>query len=260
MYFTLLRVCSLLAYLLLASGRPQVQTPAQAGPFSIGALDDWASSGNYLIYSCASQVAAVQSILDITYLALQTAILSTDSPAYKAFFRSADPDSMTVVLNAITAGTNITTTLYGSRRPTMVCVNAIDTYIRTFWSLCQDSEDTMVIQPPGTSIVFLCPRFFDIAPLPVPTDCAVVNHASTALIPHVYIAGTQYGFLVHTLADIYLREMKRGRVALGGNVRDENACLALPPDQALKNPSSYAFYTSSELKLCRLLKSCTGRC
>ncbi|KAL9133626.1 MAG: hypothetical protein Q9175_005194 [Cornicularia normoerica] len=241
---TLLKTSVLFTCLLLVHARPQDR--AQAGGFAIGAVNDWASSGNYLIYSCASEAADVKNILDSTYLSLQTAILATDSAAYKAFFRSADPSSMTKVLNGITAGTNITTAGYGSRRPTMVCVNAIDPQIHTMWKLCQDSEDTVVIQPPETAIVFLCPIFFDRKPLPQSTDCGVVNHARTRLMQQSYIAGTQYGFLVQALADMYIRETMGGRSALGGDVRDENACLALPADQALMNPSSYAFYVSSK--------------
>lgn len=60
------------------------------------------------------------------------------------------------------------------------------------------------------------------------------------------MAGSQYGFLVQALADMNIRETAQGRKARGGDVRDENACLALPPDLALVNPSSYAFYVSSE--------------
>lgn len=241
---TLLKTSIFLAFLHFTSARPQTQT--QAGSFAIGAVDDWASSGNYLIYSCGSEVPDVKNILDLTYLSLQTAMLSTDSAAYKAFFRTAPPSSLSVVLSAIAAGTNITTPSHGSRRPTVVCVNAMDPQIRTFWIICQHSEHTVVIQPPGTAIVFLCPIFFDRNPLPQPTDCGVVNHARTGLIAHNYIAGTQYGFLVQALADIYIRETRYGGKAVGGDVRDENACLALPPSQALMNPSSYAFYVSSK--------------
>ena len=243
MHSAFLKASVVLASLLSASARPQSQL--QAGSWGIGALDDWVSSGNYLIYSCASEASKVKDILDRTYLSLKTAILATDSSAYKAFFRSADPGSVTAVLNAITAGTNITTAARGSRRPTLVCVNAIDQQIHTFWKICQDSEHTVVIQPPETSIVFLCPIFFDRELFPQSTECGVVNYASTKLISHSYIAGSQDGFLTQALADMYIRETMRGRATLGRDVRDVNACLALPPDQALKNPSSYAYYVSS---------------
>lgn len=237
---TLLKTYVFLIFLLAAHARPQEAT--QGGGFTIGVVNDWVPSGNYLIYSCASQATEVKNILDMTYLLLQTAIIETDSPAYKAFFRSADPGSMTAVLKDITAGTNLTTVRHGSRRPYLVCVNPTDIGIRTFWNLCQESEHTVVIQPPGTSIVFLCPIFFNINPLPQPTDCATVNHASTALILRSHIAAKQYGFLVQSLSDMYIRQ----RMLTGGHVGDENACLALPPDQALRNPSSYAFYASSK--------------
>ena len=240
---TFLKTSVVLASLLSASACPQSQL--RAASWGIGAVDDWVSSGNYLIYSCASEAPKVKNILDRTYLALQTAILSTDSSAYKAFFRSADSGSVTSVLNAITAGTNITTVAHGSRRPTLVCVNAIDRQIYAFWKICQDSEHTVVIQPPGTSIVFLCPLFFGRELFPQSTECGVVNYADTKMIANTYIAGSQYGFLTQALADMYIRETMRGKTTLV-DVRDVNACLALPPDQALRNPSSYAYYVSSK--------------
>ena len=244
MHSAVLNASLILAFLLFASGRPQSQS--QAGSWAIGGVDDWVSSGNYLIYSCASEASNVKTILDRIYLALQTAILATDSSAYKAFFRSADPGSVAAVLNAITAGTNITTAAHGSRRPTLVCVNAIDRKIHPFWTICQDSEQTVVIQPPGTSIVFLCPIFFERELFPQSTECGSVNYARTRLISQSYIAGSQYGFLTQALADMYIRETMPGKVMLGGDVRDVNECLALPPDQALMNPSSYAYYVSSK--------------
>lgn len=244
MYCALLKASVVLVSLLSADARPQAQL--RSSSWAIGAVNDWVSSGNYLIYSCGSEASDVKNILDRIYLALQSAILATDSSAYKAFFRSADPGSVTAVLNAITAGTNITTAAHGSRRPTLACVNAIDQKIHAFWQICQDSEHTVVIQPPGTSIVFLCPIFFNRELFPQSTECGFVNHASTLLILPSYIAGSQYGFLTQVLADMYIRAMMPRKTTLGGDVRDVNSCLALPPDQALINSSSYAYYVSSK--------------
>ncbi|CAD6583473.1 MAG: hypothetical protein ASARMPRED_001333 [Alectoria sarmentosa] len=244
---TLLRASLFLTLLPLALARPQEQERTNGG-FSIGMVKDWVPSGNYLIYSCGSEAAAVKNVLDMAYLSLQTAILSTDSAAYGAFFRTADPAAVTAVLQNITEGAKIKTLRHGTRSPVIVCVNALDAGIRTFWNLCQESEQqTVVIQPPETPLVFLCPVFFDRKPLPLSTDCATVNHAGTAFVSYHYIAGAQYGFLVQALADMYIRQRTSGR-PLGGDVRSENACLALPPDQALMNPSSYAFYVSSKFE------------
>ena len=239
----LYRLYTLLAFFLLARARPQ--DVITGGSFAIGGVNDWVSAGNYRIYSCGSQAPNVESVLDFTYLALQEAILSTESSAYKAFFRSADPSSMNAVLKAIAAGTNVTTTNHGSRQPTLVCANANDQRIHTFWNICNEQEGTVVIQAPGTSIIFLCPIFFSQKQLPVPADCSVVNHAGTRLIARTYIAGTRFGFLVQALSDLYIQDMGINKAA-GGDVRDENSCLALPPSQALTNPSSYAFYASSK--------------
>ena len=239
----LYRLYPLLTFFLLARARPQ--DVLTGGFFAIGGVDDWVSAGNYRIYECGSQAQDVESILDLTYLTLQEAILATESSAYKAFFRSADPNSMTAVLKAIAAGTNVTTLHHGSRQPVLVCANANDQRIRVFWDICNEHQGTVVIQAPGTSIVFLCPIFFSQNLLPVAADCSVVNHAGTRLIQNTYIAGTRFGFLVQALADLYLQDMGMEKAA-GGDVRDENDCLALPPSQALTNPSSYAFYASSK--------------
>ena len=212
-------------------------------------MNDWVSSGNYRIYSCSSQASEVQNLLDLTYLYVQTALLSTNTPAYKAFFRSADSAPVKTVLGAITAGTNVTTGQHGPKRPTLVCVNAIDPGITAFWDLCKNPSQPMVIQPPETPGVFLCPVFFERALSPQTTDCGIVNHAQTRMITHSYIAGTQYGFLTQALADMYIREMVPGVTALSAKARDENECLALPPDQAVRSSSSYAFFLSSEWQL-----------
>ena len=243
MLSTLYRLFTLLAFLLLARARPQ--DVITGGSFAIGGVNDWVSAGNYRIHSCGSQALEVESSLDSTYLALQQAILSTDSSAYKAFFRSANPSSMTAVLKAIAAGTNVTTAHHGSRQPTLVCANANDQRIHAFWSICTEQQGTVVIQAPGTSIVFLCPIFFSQQLLPVAADCSVVNHAGTRLIAKTDIAGTRFGFLVQALSHLYIQDLGMNPAA-GGDVKDANSCLALPPSQALTNPSSYAFYASSK--------------
>ena len=212
----------------------------------IGALDDWASSGNYRIYSCSSQASKVKNLLDLAYLYVQTGILSTNTPAYQAFFRSADPTTVKTVLHAITAGTNITTKQRGSRQPTLVCVNAIDPGITAFWDYCHEPLHNMVIQPPETEIVFLCPVFFKRPLSPRDSDCGTVNYAETGMITQGYIAGSQYGLLMHALADMYIRETMPWVTTLSVKVRTENECLTLPPDQALRSSSSYALFLSSQ--------------
>ena len=212
----------------------------------IGALDDWASSGNYRIYSCSSQASKVEHLLDLAYLYVQTAILSTNTPAYKAFFRSADPATVKTVLRAITAGTNITTKQNGSKHPTLVCVNANDPGITAFWDICNEPSDILVIQPPETALVFLCPVFFNRPLSPQNGDCGTVNYAETSMITHTYIAGSQYGLLMHALADMYIRETMPWVTTMSVKVRTENECLTLPPDQALRSSSSYALFLASK--------------
>ena len=238
----LVRTVVLLAFSLLVAAREGVRR--QVSTWSTSTLDDWVSSGNYLIYSCASQAPVVQNLLDLTYLYLQTALLSTDGPAYRAFFRSTDPAAISTVLHAIAAGTNISTIWDGSKRPTLVCANAADPGILDLRNQCQYSPEVVLIQPFETSVVFLCPVFFQRPLSPSRDDCANVNYADTQLVSRD-VGATQYGFLVHALADMYIRQTMHSRAALQGDVTGENACLALPPAQAVRNPSSYAFFVSS---------------
>ena len=245
MAFKILQTTVVLAFCLLASTRPQMPVRPDSA-WTIGAVNDWASSGDYRIYSCSSQASEVKNLLDLTYLYVQNALLSTDHPAYKAFFRSADPATVKAVLRAITAGTSINTRQHGQQRPTIVCVNAIDPGIAAFWNLCKHPAEPMVAQPTETSLVFLCPVFFERALSPQAVDCGTVNHAQTGMITQSYIAGTQYGILVQALADIYIRETMPWVTALTGEVKNENECLALPPDQAVRSSSSYSFFLSSK--------------
>ena len=241
----LLKAFILLTFSLTAIARGNVQQQ-QVGQWVIGLTDDWASSGNYLIYSCGSQAPAIKSLLDLTYLYLQTALLSIDTPPYKAFFHSADPAAVQTILTTITEGTNISTPLYGSRRPNIVCANDQDRGIKHFWDLCSGTARTVLVQPPQTSIIFLCPLFFELAKTPEPDDCATVNRADTKLVRYNRIGLTQYSFLVQVLAEMYIREMMGGAVLLRDDMWDANACLALPADRAVRNPSSYAYYAGSE--------------
>ena len=245
MAFEILQTLVVLALCLFASARPQIAMRPDSA-WAIGAVNDWASSGNYRIYSCSSKASQVKNLLDLTYLYVQNALLSTSTPAYKAFFRSADPAPVEAVLRAITAGTSINTKWHGQKQPTLVCVNAVDPGITTFWDLCKHPANPMVVQPPETSIVFLCPGFFERTLSPEARDCGTVNHAKTKMITNNYIAGTQYGFLVQALADMYIQETMPGVTVLIKEMRTENECLALPPDQAVRSSSSYSFFLSSK--------------
>ena len=240
-----LKTSIFLALSLLASARPQT-SQRHSGGFSIGVLKDWASSGNYLIYSCASQAPQVKELLEDSYLYLQTAILSTDSAAYKAYFHSADPAIITSVLKYMTAGTNMTDTRLVSSRPTLVCVNNIDPGLTTAWKLCAEEDNRVLLQSPGTAYVFLCPSFFGKKRTPQSTDCGVVSRDQTELLMNTHVAHSQYGFLVHALAGIYIRKITHIGNAPEPDELQVNKCLALPPDQAIRNPSSYALYVSSK--------------
>ncbi len=169
MHSTFFTTCVVLAFSSLATTTVPRQPVFNVGPgWSIGEVNDWYPSGNYWIYSCGGKAPVAKNLLDFAYLWIETAILSTDTPAYKAFFRDAAPAPIIKVLEAIADGSNMTTTLFpGVKPPVLVCVNDDDPGIRTFWDKCRD-EFHVTIQPIGSSILFLCPHFFDMAPAPVP--------------------------------------------------------------------------------------------
>ena len=250
MHSTIFRTYVVLAFSSLVTATENVYAYSNVEPgWSLGQVNDWVPSGNYQIYSCSSKAAEVKNLLDSFYLWIQNAILSTDTPAYKAFFRGAAPDSIIKVLEAITTGSNITTVVFGGGLdpPTLVCVNEADPGIRTFWNKCQD-EKLITIQPLGSSLFLLCPKFFKLASAASPQNCDVVNHASTRLIDDKkWIIGSQYGFFVQAFAAMYIPETL-GKKPLDAAPLEVNDCLALPPDQAVFNPSSYSYFTSSELK------------
>ncbi|CAF9938670.1 hypothetical protein IMSHALPRED_001046 [Imshaugia aleurites] len=240
MHSPFLKVSILFALSFLANARPQTQAEV-----AIGAVEDWVSSGNYLIYSCLSRAPYVKDLLDLTYLYLQTAILSTDTPAYQAFFHTADPAVVTTILRAITAGANWTTLDHVSSRPTLVCANDYDPGLGDFWAICSKRPGLMLFQAANVPHIVACPNFFEKTQAPQSADCGVVNHANTQLIGHTNVATTQYGFLVNELAMLYIREKMPGQMLGFKEVGGLNQCLALPPDRAVTNPASYAWFVAS---------------
>lgn len=241
----LLKTAIFLGLSLLANARPQAFN-VQSDGFTIGKVDDWVSSGNYLIYSCSSRAPGIKDLLVDSYLYLQNAILSTDTAPYKAFFHNAYPVPITQVLRHMADGTNMTDVVLKSSRPTIVCANPTDPGLSTAWKLCSEADNRILLQPPGTAYVFLCPSFFDKKRTPEHSDCATVSPDRTRLLMQTHIAQSQYGFLVHALADMYIRKITHFGHAREPDVREVNKCLALPPEKALRNPSSYAIYASSK--------------
>ena len=215
---------------------------ARVPAWTLGNVDDWVSSGVYLIYSCSSKAPIVQNLLDLTYRWTRTANLSMESPAYEAFFGNTNQGYVRYVLGCITSGC----TVNGSR-PTLVCVNEADAGIRTFWNQCHDSPKATIILPSDSTNLMLCPRFFGYSIGPQHENCGIVNHANTKLITQD-IDRTQYGYLIDALAYLYI-PIAMATIPLHGTVVEENACMNLAPDVAVRNPSNYAFFTSSKLSL-----------
>ena len=235
----LLKPFILLALLLLASR-------SQSITFELGDVDAWVPSGNYRIYSCSSRVPDVKNALDSAYLYLQSVLLGTSSPtykaSYKAFFHSANPAPILNVLQSIVVGTNVMSSQFGSQRPTIACANEADPGLREVWDQCQSEHVVTQRYSGGNFIVFLCPRFFSYFLSPQSGDCGIINHMQTGFLKLARLADTQYSLLVAALADMYIQDTMHTKRT---HVRDVNECLALPPDLAVKNPFSYSVFVSS---------------
>ena len=213
------------------------------GHWTGGPVNDWVSSGNYLIYSCGSQAATVKNLLDLSYLYLQTAILSTNTPTYKAWFKSADPAFVKTVLTSMALGTNLTIPDQVSSRMTLICVNGQDPSLEAMWNVCSYHPQVLTacqIDPPVT---FLCPEFLQIPTAPVNDDCLSPNTPPRS----VGLNNNQYKILVSSLAEVYVRAAlglaKSEKIRL---IFGEFPCLRLPPSTALRNPSSYAYFAACQ--------------
>lgn len=102
----------------------------------MGAVDDFASIGNYPIYSCASRAPAVKDLLGFTYKNLKTALESTDSSAYKASSAPPKPPPYAASCRQSPPAGKVTTSDHGSMLPIIVCANDRDLSIKKFWRQC----------------------------------------------------------------------------------------------------------------------------
>ena len=248
MAFNILQTSVVLALCLVAIARPERQRPEWRMPtpsYSIDQTDDSVFSGNYEIYSCSSQAYKVKNLLDLTWLSIQNALLSTNTPAYRAFFRTADPSSVKTILGAIAAGDNLTHEQLGPRHPTIVCVNADDPGLADMWGICSMRSQPLIIEV--SAIVFLCPFFLEKPVSPTAKDCGIVNLAGTRLGTYSNLIENQYNHLIRPLADMYIQELNPGvKKAISGKPRSENECLAMPPDESVKSAWSYGYFLSSK--------------
>lgn len=235
----LVRSFIFLAFHILAIAHPQGK--ARVPVWTLGTLDDWVSSGGYRIYSCSSQAPRVKLLLDTTSIWIKAANLSLETPAYEAFFGSKNQGYVRRLFECITEGCKVN----GSPL-TLVCVNEADLGISHYWNRCEEEPGIAVIAPHDTADLLLCPRFFEMDIGPQHERCGTVNHANTELNPHGWILGTQYGFLMEALADLYI-PLAMPETPLDGSVNEENACMELPPDEAIRNPSNFGYFTSSKL-------------
>ena len=239
------------AFILLAisTAAQAAHTPAD-GHWTGGAVNDWVPSGNYLIYSCGSQAPTVKTLLDDAWLYLQNALLSTNTPPYKAFFKSADPSFVKTILTYMTLGTNLTVSEHVSRQPTFICVNQADPSVEAMWQVCLDNPNVLTASQTDPPAIFLCPNFFRVSTAPVFDDCPHVNSAGTGFSRYLGNRGiglnsNQYKYVVQTLAKLYIKEaLGFGKYTALQDTVGEGPCVRLPEYDSLRNPSSYAYFAA----------------
>ncbi|MCJ1226688.1 hypothetical protein MMC12_003341 [Toensbergia leucococca] len=229
-----LRIHLLLTLIAVAHALPQ-QNPA--GPI----LSELSQSGNFAIYACGSQTDAIKTLLDLSYLYLQTAILSTDSAAYKAFFKDTPPSNVTAVLNRIAEGSSILT---GNllRRPCIICVTQQYPGLANAWDRCKANPNVAILHEPNTALMYLCPVAMTIQPSPVSSMCPAINPWGTGFMGGIPM--TRYAVIVDTLAYMYIPTALPGKTVLQPPVMDVGNCLGLEAEKAVRNPHSYGLYTS----------------
>ena len=215
---------------------------ASPSPYPI----DVAYSGNYMIRQCGDQAPAVQALLDLTYKLLVQAMDLLPSPVgngggstvFNAFFNGVDPAAVKAVYQLMIAGANYTN---NGRpfNPTIVCANDQDSGVmmRKAWEACLPNPGgpNIGLWATGTPFVFFCPIWTQLNPFPLPYMCGTVGRTNVLTSP-INLATTQYTNLVHELAHMYIEN------DLHPEVRLPNDCIALPPDQSVRNPQNYAFY------------------
>ncbi|MCJ1242512.1 hypothetical protein MMC14_010520 [Varicellaria rhodocarpa] len=210
---------------------------------------DVVTSGNYEINSCGAQAPFVVEALHQTHDLLIEAIQSLPAPigngsgtaAYNAFFKDVDPAKIKPIYQQIADGSNVT--IRGKQYlPTIVCSNEKNRRLAYVWKYCtpRSNEITIGIYLDSSPIILLCPIWSDVPVYSMPHMCGTVNRLGTRLSYPYSMALTKYHTLVHELAHVYIGSP----LELGKEVYEVNDCMALPPDESIVNPQSYAYYAS----------------
>lgn len=176
---------------------------------------------------------------------IQTAMKSTNSTAYKAFFRTTPAATVISVLEKIASGAN----RFGEGRtiaPTFRCITdfpGVPAFAAVFQECIDDPSyhGFVVTFPPN---VFLCEKYFGTESLPTSDDmCGTVSQDDTRLMqPTSLRTRVQYALLIGWLASLYIPDVT-GMAALAGSIdTDVNVFLQLPADQAVLSSISYMLY------------------
>lgn len=192
---------------------------------------DYTSHGNYMIQSCGAKAPQVGSILDQLAADIRLEFRSKGTTAaYRAFFGNDYLDPIEIIFRQIQYGTSYTTG-HHTYRPTIICSNTVDQYV---WDFCELGH--YAAWGGNTQLILLCPSFWTRPQYPTGDHCGTAHEAS----PDEF-AQSQYAILVHELTHLYLK-----KPCLLPEVYRPIDCLALPADQAVRNPQSYTLFLASE--------------
>lgn len=213
-----------------------------------------AFSGKYQISNCGDTAVKVQELLEHIDPMLQAVLRDLDTGiasnhGYSAIFR--DHTVLPFVrqqfqdiasANPRPVETNQSIEV---RSPILVCVPPNDPAPDTsqFKSHCVDSP----AHTPATYIskspyIVLCPKFFDMKPMPEGSDCPSTTQKNTFRGPHLF--ANQYGALIRQFARFQL-----GPLDLAPEVVDPNEMVKLTAERARRNAKSYALYAASKMPI-----------
>ena len=177
---------------------------------------------------------------------------TTSVHGFRTFFKSnSNVAIIKSVFQAIIAGANTNS----GDRPIIECLNPEDMteedQIEVYNKFCRSARRGVVeaMDFPKTSLVVLCPRFWDHPRFPISDDCIDVNgrrgraHFSERGLGLIH---TRFSSLVHELVHLY---NPLDAAYLKGEVYSAQECMALDADRSMENASNWALYAACKFNL-----------
>ena len=220
-------------------------------------IEDYATSGNYLIVFCnantaASHAAHLQHLIPYMQANLQNLLTDVDrgtaSPAFRTFFKT--NNNLEVVRQVFTDIINGSPVLsIGAQNvsrwspPTIVCADADEPFLYHMRDWCNvPSRPVMNVLQPAKDLS-ICPIFWTLPRVARKAACPWVANGKLLTEPW-NLRTTQYAVLVHELVHVYNRVDNRHELYNLQDVADLNAT------RSLENAQNFASYAAGELVGC----------